>query len=138
MGVGVGVSVGGDLPDTVTEGSRLMKDAALPHVLPGSLKLENLELSAKSFLCRGLGDAPLRSPFQRTCCEEWNWLTAPSCWHLWDCGCVPAEAELSVGSSQPSRVTRAWPSLPNKGLPHKQSAFKVLFGPGQDFFRAAL
>lgn len=60
-----------------------MEDATLPHVLPGSWKLENLELSVKScFLCGGLGDAHLRSPFERTCSEEWSWLTAPSCGHF--------------------------------------------------------
>lgn len=43
-----------------------MQDAALSHVLPGSLKLENLELSVKSvFLCGRLGDEMFRSPFKR-------------------------------------------------------------------------
>lgn len=59
-----------------------MEDAT-SHVLPGSWKLENLELSVKRFfLGRGLGDTPLRSPFERTFYEEWSWLMAPSCWHL--------------------------------------------------------
>lgn len=57
---------GWDLPDVVTEESRLMENASLPHVLPGSLQLENLALAInRSFLCSRLGDVLLRCPFQR-------------------------------------------------------------------------
>lgn len=113
------MAVGGDLPDVVTQESRLMEGETPPPVLLRSLQLDNLAFEIKSSsLCSRLGDTLLRSPSKtEPAMSSRVGRQPPAIGTFRICCCVLLQAKSSLGSWQPSVVPRAWPSPPNLELP---------------------